>query len=211
MKLMLILLATLTLPACGNKRDKEGLEPPQPVAEPTKPTPNPAPDPATEAADFITVLGDHKEKKADDPVQVHFKNFTVTKAELDPQNLEGGSATIEIDLASFETGKPQRDKHLASPDYLNVEKFAKLTIDVSNVKKQDGAKHTADAKVTAMGVDKTYPVTFEVVEAKDDWVRIRGEHTFPRTDFNIGKDPADDKESVARDLTIKLQLTLKKT
>jgi polyisoprenoid-binding protein YceI len=170
-----------------------------------------ATDPApTATADFISVFGEHKDKKPDDPVEVHFEKFAVTKATFDPTKIEGGSATIEIDATSVKSGKGGRDKHL-SEGYLNVAKFAKLVINIDNVKQKDGKVYSADAKVKAVGVEKKYPVTFEVVDGKDDWIKIKGEHKFSRLDFKIGKDPKDKDESVAPDLTIKMLLTLKKT
>ncbi len=161
--------------------------------------------------DFISVFAEHAEKKPDDPVEVKFESFSVKKATFDPQNIEGGTATIEVDLASLKTGSAKRDKHLSTVDYIDTSKFTTMTIDVGNVKKQQGNTYSADAKVALRGVDKTYPVTFEVVEAKDDWIRVKGEHTFPRLDFKVGKEETGPDESVAHDLTVKLQLTLKKT
>jgi polyisoprenoid-binding protein YceI len=62
------------------------------------------------------------------------------------------------------------------------------------------------------GQTKTYPVTFDVLETKDDSIRIKGEHTFPRLDFGVGTDPAQNPdESVAPDVTIEMVLTLKKS
>ena len=84
-------------------------------------------------------------------------------------------------------------------------------LDIVNVKKKGDKNFTADAEVKLRGVDKTYPVTFEVVEAKDDWIRVKGEHKFPRLDCKVGKEKTGPDESVAQDLTVKLQLTRKKT
>lgn len=162
-------------------------------------------------ADFISVFAEHAEKKPDDPVEVKFESFTVKNATFDPQNIEGGTATIEVDLASLKTGSAKRDKHLSTEDYIDTSQFTTMTIDVANVKKQQGNTYAADAKVSLRGIEKTYPVTFEVVEAKDDWIRVKGEHKFPRLDFKVGKEKTGPDESVAHDLTVKLQLTLKKT
>lgn len=167
--------------------------------------------PADANADFITVYAEHAEKKPTDPVVVSFDKFTVKKATFDPQKVEGGSATIEVDLASLKSGSDKRDKHLTTADYIDTTKFTTMTIDVGNVKKKADNTYTADAKVKLRGVDKTYPVTFEVVEAKDDWIRVKGEHKFGRLDFKVGKEKTGPDESVAQDLTVKLQLTLKKT
>jgi len=167
--------------------------------------------PTGDTADSIVVEAEHAEKKPTDPVKVTFEKFKVTKASFDPKNLEGGTATVEVDLASLKTGSDKRDKHLTTADYIDTSKYTTMTIDVANVKKKDDTHYTADAKVKLRDVEKTYPVAFEVVEAKDDWIRIKGEHKFPRMDFKVGKEKPGPDESVATDLTVKVQLTLKKT
>lgn len=176
-------------------------EPPMPAALP----------PLDPAADFVSVFATHKEPKPIDPVEVRFDKFTVTKAKFDPKNLEGGTATLEIDLASLHTTSVKRDGHLKSPAYIDVAKFATITVDVDNVKKKDGATYTADANVKFHGVEKKLPVTFDVIETKDDSVRIKGEAKYSRVDFGVGKDPSDKEETTNAEQTIKLQLTLKNT
>lgn len=174
-----------------------------------------APTPTEETADWIKVHATHFEKKEGDPVEVKFDKFKVTKASFDPKKIEGGTATIEIDLTSLKSGDEKRDEHLATPDYLDVKKFATAVIEIGNVKKKDDTHFTADAKVKFHGVDKKYPVAFEVAEATEDSIRIKGEHTFKRLDFKVGKKPGKDQkkgeDGVADELTVKLQLTLKKT
>jgi polyisoprenoid-binding protein YceI len=164
-------------------------------------------------ADYVKVLAEHApEKKPTDPVNVKFEKFTVTKASFkDAADLTGGTATIEVDLASVKTDSPKRDKHLTTADYIDTSKFTTMTIDVSNVKKKADKQYTADAKVKLRGIEKTYPVTFEVVDAKDDWVKVKGEHKFARLDFKVGKEKLGPDEAVAQDLTVQLQLTLKKS
>ncbi|MCW5804621.1 MAG: YceI family protein [Deltaproteobacteria bacterium] len=162
-------------------------------------------------ADFIEVLADHTEKKKEDPVVVKFEKFKVAKAAFDPAKIEGGTATIEVDLTSLKTGSDKRDGHLATKDYFDsgVAAFATMVIDVADVKKKGDDKHfTANATVKLHGVEKKLPVEFEVVDAKDDWIRVKGEHKVKRNDFKIGKTK---DEPVADDLTFRMQLTLKKT
>lgn len=172
------------------------------------------PTPTEDTADWIKVHATHFEKKEGDPVEVKFETFKVTKADFDPKKIEGGTATIEIDLTSLKSGDDQRDEHLKTPDYIDVKKFATAVVEIGNVKKKDDKNFTADAKVKFHGVDKKYPVTFEVVEVKDDSIRIKGEHTFKRLDFKVGKKPGADQkkgeDGVADEMTVKMQLTLKK-
>jgi polyisoprenoid-binding protein YceI len=162
-------------------------------------------------AEYIIVEGTHKEPNPKDPVKIHFEKFKVTKATFDPAKIEGGKATIEVDVTSLKTDSPKRDGHLKTKDYLEVDKFGALVINIENVKKKDDKTYTADAKVKLKNMEKKYPVTFEVVEAKDDWIKVKGEHKFARADFKVGKAVDDKDESVAADLVVKLQLVLKKT
>jgi polyisoprenoid-binding protein YceI len=162
-------------------------------------------------ADYFQVLAHHEPGKPTDPVKVSFDKFKVTKAQFDPAKLDGATATLEVDLTSLHTGSNQRDAHLGSESYLDSAKFATLTIDVSNVKSTDATHFTADAKVALHGAEKTYPVTFEVLDRGDDWVRVRGEHEISRLDFSVGKPDNGPDELVAKDMKVQLQLTLHKS
>jgi polyisoprenoid-binding protein YceI len=174
-----------------------------------------APRPAVAAdadADSIVVLAKHTEAKPNDPVQVQFEKFKVTKATFDPKKIEGGKATIEIDATSLKTDSAKRDAHLKTPDFIDVSKFATITVDIDKVKKKADKTYTAEATVKFRDITKKYPVTFDVVDQKADSIRIKGEAGFSRLDFKVGKDSKDPKEApVAPDLTIKLLLTLKKS
>jgi hypothetical protein len=54
-------------------------------------------------ADYVKVLAEHApDKKPDDPVNIKFEKFSVKKATFkDVKDLTGGTATIEVDLASL--------------------------------------------------------------------------------------------------------------
>jgi polyisoprenoid-binding protein YceI len=165
-----------------------------------------------DTADSIVVLAKHTPDKPTDPVQVRFEKFKVTKATFDPKKVEGGKATIEIDATSLKTGDDKRDAHLNTADFLDTAKFAKITVDIDKVKKKAGNTYTAEATVKFRDVSKAYPVTFDVVETKADSIRIKGESSFSRLDFKVGKDPKEPKAApVQTGVTIQLQLTLKKT
>jgi polyisoprenoid-binding protein YceI len=171
----------------------------------------------TADTDRVEVLARHREVASQedrdaDPVVVHFDRFKVTKAHFDPNNLEGGTATLVLDMTSIKTGSEERDRDLQSPDYIDVGKFATATVDVTNVKHQAGATYTADAAVAFRAVTKTYPVTFTVVSTTSDSVRIKGELTFSRLDFGVGIDPASDPtERIDTPLVIQWVLTLAPT
>jgi polyisoprenoid-binding protein YceI len=162
-------------------------------------------------ADSIVVLAKHApQPKPDDPVQVTFERFKVVKATFDAKKIEGGKATIEIDTTSLKSGSDKRDAHLQTPDFIDAKKFGTITVDIDKVKKKAGKTYSAEATVKFRDITKKYPVTFDVIDAKDDAIKIKSEATFSRFDFNVGgKDPKI--TPVNGDLTVKMQLTLKKT
>ena len=210
MKIHALVVFSTALAVTGCKKVADRPDRGSAVQAPAKPAP-------AADADHIEVLARHrpnagKEDLDSDPVVVHFEKFAVTKASFDPAHLEGATASIELDLTSIKTGSEERDGDLKAPEFLDTASFATATIDVANVKKQTDSTYTADATVTCKGITKTYPLTFDVLATTADSVRIKGELGFSRLDFAIGIDPGKDPtERVDTPLTIRWQLTVKKT
>lgn len=55
-------------------------------------------------------------------------------------DLEKSRVDVSIDAASIDTGSADRDAHLRSPDFFDVEKFPALTFKSSRVERLDGDK-----------------------------------------------------------------------
>jgi polyisoprenoid-binding protein YceI len=163
-------------------------------------------------ADSIVVLAKHSQAKPTDPVAVKFEKFKVTKAKFDPKKIEGGKATIEIDVNSLKTDSDKRDAHLKTADFTDAAKYATITVDIDKVKKKADKTYTAEATVKFRDVTKKYPVTFDVIDQKADSIRIKSEVAFSRLDFKVGKDSKDPKEApAAPELVFQATLTLKNT
>jgi polyisoprenoid-binding protein YceI len=71
------------------------------------------------------------------------------------------AATAEIDLASIHTGAEQRDDHIRSADFFEVEKYPKMTYRSSGVREDDG-DFILDGELTLKGVTKNVPLRLEV-------------------------------------------------
>jgi hypothetical protein len=206
----LFVLCMLALAACGKSEEKK--EPAAEKKEPVKKEPKADEPTAPEAsdADYVRVRASHHNPKPADPVIYEIPSFRVVAASFaDPANLEGATADLELDLTTAASDKPNRDSEIKGPDYLDVEKQPTATIHIDNVKKSGDQTYTADATVKVAGEEKKLSVSFEVLSSSADSIRVKGSHTFPRLDFGIGAPVGED--SVAADLTIELQLTLKKT
>jgi polyisoprenoid-binding protein YceI len=70
---------------------------------------------------------------------------------------EESSAEVEIKTASIQTNTEQRDQHLKSDDFLNVEKWPVMTFRSTAVRHTGGADFELDGELTIR--DVTRPVT----------------------------------------------------
>jgi polyisoprenoid-binding protein YceI len=92
---------------------------------------------------------------------------TVTTDESDPAK---GQVEVEIDAASIDTREAQRDTHLKSADFFDVEKFPRLTFKSTGIAGVDGDSFKLTGDLTIHGV--TRPVTLDVTSegrGKDPW------------------------------------------
>ena len=94
---------------------------------------------------------------------------------LDENNLTLSRVEATIDAASINTREPQRDTHLKSPDFFDVEKFPTLSFKSTHVSREADGELAVAGDLTIHGVTRS--VTFEVegptAPAKDPWGNTR--------------------------------------
>jgi polyisoprenoid-binding protein YceI len=73
----------------------------------------------------------------------------------------GSSATAEIDLNSISTGNEQRDAHIKSADFFEVETYPTMTYRSTGVRFEDG-EYVLDGELTLKGVTRNVPLTLEL-------------------------------------------------
>jgi polyisoprenoid-binding protein YceI len=71
------------------------------------------------------------------------------------------SVTAEIELASIDTNNAQRDEHIRSADFFEVEKFPTMTYTSTSVR-QNGDDYVLDGKLTLKGVTKDVALKLEL-------------------------------------------------
>jgi polyisoprenoid-binding protein YceI len=94
------------------------------------------------------------------------------------------------DAASISTGSEQRDGHLKSPDFFDVEKSPKITFTSSKFEKVDGSNFKLLGNLTIKGVSK--PISLDVEfggTQKDPWGNTKAGFTLSgkinRKDFGL--------------------------
>ena len=110
-------------------------------------------------------------------VRGRFKEFKGT-IEADETNPDRSTVEVEIAAASIDTGTPDRDAHLRSADFLDVENHPTITFRsrrIEGAMKVEGDKFKVVGDLTIRG--KKIEVTLESVylgTGKDPWGNIKG-------------------------------------
>lgn len=125
----------------------------------------------------------------------------------DPAKPEASTVNVSIDTGSVNSNHAERDKHLRSPDFLNVEKFPKATFVSTKIVVDDKNEFDIVGDLTLNGVTKSITIEVEKVgEGKDPWGGYRagfsGETTITLKDFNVKMDLGPASQTVQLELEV---------
>ena len=109
-------------------------------------------------------------------VRGRFKKFSGT-IRVDEQNPDKSRVDVDIDAGSIDTGEPDRDAHLRSADFLDVDShpnmvFRSTRVDGAMKKAGDRFKVTGELQIRGTAMPVTLDVTFEGV-GNDPWGKQR--------------------------------------
>jgi polyisoprenoid-binding protein YceI len=95
-------------------------------------------------------------------------------AHLDTANPGASSVALRIRTASIDTGTPDRDAHLRSADFLDVERYPELTFMSTDVEEIDDALYRVTGDLTIKDVTRPVTVDFALTgSARDPWGNLR--------------------------------------
>ncbi|MGY3714460.1 YceI family protein [Sutcliffiella cohnii] len=91
-----------------------------------------------------------------------FEAFNATIV-ADPQDLTTATIEFTVELNSVDTRNEDRDNHLRSADFFDVENHPTMTFKATNIEKTDDNEYDVTGDLTIRGVTKseTFLVTFE--------------------------------------------------
>jgi polyisoprenoid-binding protein YceI len=122
-------------------------------------------------------------------VRGHFTKWTAHVA-YDAKDPSKSSIEAAIDVASIDTREPQRDGHLKSADFLDAEKYPKITYKSRRVEAAGEKRYKVVGDLTIHGV--THESTLDAEElgrGKDPWGNERiifsAKGTISRADFGL--------------------------
>jgi polyisoprenoid-binding protein YceI len=123
-------------------------------------------------------------------VRGHFTGVT-GKLTFDPADLSKSHVDASIDVATIDTRDPQRDTHLKSADFFDVEKFPTLTFSSSRVIRRSDGTVVVSGPLTIHGVTREVEFTVEgpTPPIKDPWgntrIGVSASTKIDRTDFGL--------------------------
>jgi polyisoprenoid-binding protein YceI len=119
--------------------------------------------------------------------------FTSIKGtlQLDSSDVTNSSLEVAIDANSINTREPQRDTHLKSADFFDVEKSPNITFKSSSVTKKASGEFAVEGDLTIHGMTRKVTLNVEAPSApqKDPWggtrIGIEAATKINRKDFGL--------------------------
>jgi len=100
-------------------------------------------------------------------VKGEFKTFN---AEIDQEDFNKGSVKVSVDTASVYTNNTDRDNHLKSADFFDVENHPAMTFESTSFEKVDDDEYKLKGMLTIKGTSKEIVLDVEFGGAnKDPW------------------------------------------
>ncbi len=88
--------------------------------------------------------------------------------ELDPSDLTSARGRIEIDTSSIDTGNEQRDQHLRSPDFFDVERYPTMVFEAKSITRQGEDEYKVVGDLTIKDVTREVELDYEHAGAGKD-------------------------------------------
>jgi polyisoprenoid-binding protein YceI len=122
-------------------------------------------------------------------VRGRFAKFTGTVA-LDESDITRSSVEATIDVSSIDTGTAQRDDHLRSADFFDVERFPEIRFLSTRIEKVSGDRYRLTGELTIHGVTRSIALETEYGgRGKDPWgnerVGFTAKGAIDRKDFGL--------------------------
>ena len=138
-------------------------------------------------------------------MQGAFKKFS-GQLRFDPAAPAAAKSTIEVELASVDTGSSEGDTEVATKTWFDTKAFPRARFESGSVKALGGNKYEVAGKLTIKGktVDVVVPATFA---AQGKTGVFEGRLTIRRGDFSIGEGAWKAFDIVANDVVIQFRLT----
>jgi polyisoprenoid-binding protein YceI len=92
-------------------------------------------------------------------VKGHFSDFNGT-IEFDPADLKGSRFDFKVKVKSIDTNNVQRDEHLQTADFFDVDQYPEMTFKSNSISHKTGDQYEVDGVLTIKDVSRNVKVPF---------------------------------------------------
>lgn len=125
---------------------------------------------------------------------------------FEEENLAASRFELSVPTNTVNTGINQRDNHLRSADYLDVDKYPEMNFVSTQVTQStDSNYHFVFGKLTIKEVTKEISFPFKAIKTESGY-QFEAEFNLNRRDYNVGGYSI----SMSDELTVRLKLVVKK-
>lgn len=157
-------------------------------------------DPTKSSVTFVS-------KQMNVPVEGKFSKFK-SNVKLDTDKVESAKGSIEIELASIDTGSKEGNEEVAGKKWFDTKQYPIAKFELKKAKKISEGKIELAGDLSIKG--KTKPLTTVAnLKISGNQATIEGTFVFKRLDYVIGEGIWGDVDVVANEVQIKYQLLLK--
>lgn len=162
-----------------------------------------------QAVEFKTVLADKSAinfnfKQMNVGMDGHFKKFS-TQLSFDPDNIAKARVSLDVDLASIDTGSSDGNTEVAGKPWFNTQAFPTAQFVSSSVKPLGGNRYEVAGQLTIKG--KSQPVVAPTtVTVQGGQATFDGSFVIKRADFAIGEGQWADFSVVANEIQVKFKV-----
>ncbi len=142
------------------------------------------------------------------PVEGTFGKFTARIA-VDPAKPEAGTARIEIDLASIDTGNDDANEEVKGKAWFDVRNHPTASFISSRVSSQGKGRYEVLGKMTIKGKTLNIRAPF-TLRQQADTLLIEGMFPLKRLDYDIGSGIWSDTDTVADEVQIRFRFAITK-
>lgn len=107
-----------------------------------------------------TVVGFSARHMGLSKVRGQFRSFS-GDIEGDPKDLTQARGRFEVDMASVDTGNADRDAHLRSPDFFDVERFPKMVFVSKAISRRGDGRYKVVGDLTIKDVTREIELDYE--------------------------------------------------
>ena len=173
---------------------------------------------------LVDVTGDYTIDVAHTRIGIRARHAMVTtvrgaftdfagEAHLDVLHPEASRVTIRIRTASIDTGQADRDAHLRSPDFLDVERYPEIVFRSTDVEQVEDDTYEVSGDLTIRDMTRPVMVEFTLTgSAKDPFgntrVGFEGETTVNRKDWGLSWNAALETGGVLVSERVKLDFDI---